>query len=240
MTIRYRIYKTRMFKPKKIIRGRRPKKIRRKMKGMLTLFLIISFIIFCYQYIEKELLPTVMAISEYKVRTVSVNMIGIAVKETLDEMNINTENLVTYYYDADGNLQSFGVNSVLINQINTGISERVSEQLKQYSQEMLSIPLGRLLGKSIFANAGPNIKVKVQPYGSIITNYRSSFESTGINQINHRIWINIEMTMQVVIPLDRSVIKISQDIMMIDRVMNGQVPSQYIYVPEDEFMNVVQ
>lgn len=239
MTIR-RYKRPWSLKTSRIIWGRKPKKERRKIKSLITFLLIIGFVSLCYNYIEKELLPTVMAISEFKIRTMSTNIISKAVDDTLNELNINTESLVTYYYDDEGNYESFGVNSVLINQISSEIVERINNEVNGYKDEQLSIPLGKLLGKSVFANSGPRIHVNVLPYGTATTNYKSSFEATGINQINHRIWINVQMTMQVIVPLNSTKVTVCQDVTMIDRVINGQIPSQYINVPKDEILNVVE
>jgi len=224
---------------RKIIWGRRPKKERRRIKAMVTFLCIIGIIALLYQYIEKVFLPTVIAISEYRIRTISTDVINQAVDDTLYEMEVNSESLVTYYYDGEGNFQSFGVNSVLINKISSEIIYNINEQMENYNEEVLTIPMGKLLGNSIFANFGPPIHVKIQPYGTAATNYHSSFTATGINQINHRIWIKVDLIMQVIIPFDSTRVTVSQDITMIDRVINGQIPEQYINVPEEEFLNVV-
>lgn len=228
------------FRTRKIIWGRRPKRERRKVKSLVTFLFIICFISLSYQYIEKEFLPTVMAISEYRIRTMSTNMINKAVDDSLRDLDIDTENLVTYYYDGDDNFQSFGVNSVLINQICSSIIENINAQVNEYNEETLYIPIGKLLGKSVFANSGPSIQVRILPSGTASTSYQSSFKSSGINQVNHRIWIKVDMTMQVVVPFDSTQVIVSQDITMIDRVLNGQVPNQYISVPKDEILNVVE
>lgn len=192
-----------------------------------------------YHYVERVFLPTVISISEYQIRTMSTEVINKAVDETIKKLELKPESLVTYYYDHNGDFQSIGVNSVLINQISSEIIYSINDQMEDYNEEILEIPLGKLLGDSVFANTGPNIHVKIQPYGTAITNYQSSFESTGINQINHKIWINVQLMMQVVIPFDQTKVTISQDITMIDRVINGQIPDQYINVPQDEVLNVV-
>lgn len=228
------------FLTSKVIKGRKPKKERRKFKSFITLFMFMAFIVLIFRYIENELMPTVIAMSNLKVSTMSNSIINKAVDDTLKENNTTTESLVTYYYNEKGEMISFGVNTVLTNQISSGIIDKINKEVDSYHNEKLSIPIGRLLGKSVFSNFGPNIKVSILPYGTATANYKSSFVSTGINQINHRIWLEVEMTMQIVVPLNKTQVKVYQEVTLIDRVINGVVPEQYINVPEDEILNVVQ
>ncbi|PKM52420.1 MAG: sporulation protein YunB [Firmicutes bacterium HGW-Firmicutes-7] len=200
----------------------------------------MAFIVLFFRYIEDELMQTVVAMSKLKVTTMSNQIINEAIEETLTEYSTSTEGFVTYYYNEKGEMISFGVNAVLINQMNADIIYKINDDIGKYDQEILSIPLGRLLGESVFSNYGPNINVSILPYGTVTTNYKSSFVATGINQINHRIWIEIDMTMQVVVPLSSAQVKVCQEVTLVDRVINGEVPEQYINVPEQGLLNVIR
>lgn len=219
------------FKTIKVIKGKKPKRYRIKYKTYIIMFLFFILFILSYRYVENELMSTVVAIADMKIRTISTNIISNAIDEILQENNINTESLVTYYYDEEGKIISIGINSVLINLISSGVIKKVSSEIDAYNSDKLSIPIGRLMGKSVFSNFGPKIKIKILPYGTVTTSYDSSFTSTGINQINHRIWLNVEMTMQVIIPINTAKVKVNQEVTLVDRVINGDVPNQYIVVP---------
>ncbi|PKM95522.1 MAG: sporulation protein YunB [Firmicutes bacterium HGW-Firmicutes-1] len=228
------------FLAKKVIKGRKPRKERNRFKSMFTLILFMAFIVLIVRYIENELMPTVVAMSNMKVSTMSNSIINKAVDETFEEYNASTEGLVTYYYNEKGEVISFGVNTVLINQMNSEIVDKINKQIESFDKEVLSIPIGRLLGESVFSNFGPNINVSILPYGKVTTNYKSSFVATGINQINHRIWIDVEMTIQIVVPLNKTQVEVCQELTLVDRVINGNVPDQYINVPKDEILNIVK
>lgn len=226
------------FKPVRNISGRKPRKKRKKLHAYMIWILFFTLIILCYRYIEYEMLPTVIAISNMRIQTVSNDIISAAIDEALRENKINTEDLATYYYNEKGEMVSFGVNTVLVNEISSAVMAKISIKVKEYKGDNLYIPLGRLTGSSIFSNLGPRIKIRIMPYGTTSINYDSAFISEGINQINHRIWLDIEMKMQVVAPLNTKQMKINQTVTLIDRVINGEVPDSYINVPKDEVLNV--
>ncbi len=227
------------FKPVRVIKGRKPRKKRRKLHAYMIWILTFTLIFLCYRYVEYEMIPTVTAISNMRIQTVSNDIISQAIDDTLMEKNINTEDLSTYYFNDQNEMISFGVNTVLVNEISSSVMSKISEQIKAYQGDVLYIPLGRLTGSSIFSNVGPRIKVKIMPYGTISINYDSAFVSQGINQINHRIWLAIEMKIQVVAPLNSKALMVKQSITLVDRVITGHVPDSYIQVPKDEVLNVV-
>lgn len=228
----------RPFKPIKNIKGRKPRKRRNKLHAYLIWILVFTLIILCYRYVEYELLPTVVAISNMRIQTVSNDIISEAIDDALSENDINTEDLATYYYNEKNEMISFGVNTVLVNKISSAVMKKISTRVTEYDGDLLYIPLGRFTGSSIFSNIGPLIKIKIMPYGTTSINYDSAFVSQGINQINHRIWLNIEMKIQIVAPLSTKEMKVTQTVTLIDRVINGSVPDSYISVPKDKVLDV--
>ncbi|MBC7960274.1 MAG: sporulation protein YunB [Vallitaleaceae bacterium] len=223
-----------------IMKGHRPRKKRRRFQATLIWTLFFVLIILCFRYVENEMMPTLLAVSNMRIQTVSNEIISKAIDETFRESNINTDDLATFYFNEEGSLISFGVNTVLVNEISAAVMEKISIKVREYQGDELYIPLGRMTGSNIFSSMGPKIKVKIMPYGTTTIHYDSAFVSEGINQINHRIWLNVEMTMQVVAPLNKTQTKVNQTVTLVDRVINGNVPDQYINVPKDEVLNVVK
>lgn len=230
------------FKKTKVIKGRKPQNRKRKKRFhaylIWTMFFVLIFL--TYRFIENEMLPAITDISSMRIQTVSTDIISQAIDETLSEKNVHTEDLVTYYYNNSGDLISFGVNTVLVNEISISVLEKINGKIQQYHGDYFCIPIGALTGSHLFSSMGPKMKIKIMPYGTTTINYDSAFVSEGINQINHKIWLDVEMSMQVIIPFTTSEMKINQTITLVDRVINGNIPDQYISVPKDEVLNVVQ
>lgn len=222
----------------KSINGVKPKKNRVKLQRYIIISLIIVLLFLGYNYVERQLWPTVIAMANMKIQTMATTIINQSVDETLRDQNINTEELITYHYNEKNEIISLGVNTVLVNKLSAGIVEKITNEVDKYKDESIEIPLGNVVGGGVFADSGPNFKVDIMPYGTTKINYDKEFSSTGINQINYRIWLDIEIAMQVMVPLDTEGILIRQQITLVDRVINGDIPEHFVNVPEDNILDV--
>lgn len=184
-------------------------------------------------------MPTLLAMAEMKVKTKATNVINDSVKAVIEENNINTNELVTYYFNDKGEITSCGINTIMINQLSSEIVDKITYDLDKLGVENISIPMGNLLGSNMFGNIGPDIQIELLPIGTTMINYDREFRSKGINQINHRVWLNIDASLQVVVPMATEQLVVSQEITLVDRVISGVVPPNYINVPEDNALNVV-
>ncbi|GKX27984.1 hypothetical protein SH1V18_04640 [Vallitalea longa] len=225
------------------IKGRKPRKNKNKKKRfgayvfILIAVLSLSFI-FVYTYLDKQILPIVVAMSQLKIKTIATQSINDAVRRTLAEKDINTDELVTYFYNEKGEIVSCGIDTITINEICADVIDKIAEEVDKYADETIPIPSGNLIGSNIFANTGPNIEVEILPFGTATINYDREFKSTGINQINHRVWLNIETTMQVVVPLASEKVTVAQQVTLVDRIISGTVPPNYVNVPDKNILDV--
>ena len=70
---------------------------------------------------------------------------------------------------------------------------------KSYSSVVISdtfpirIPLGSFSGISIFAGLGPKVTYDINPYGEVFCYFTSNFETAGINQTYHKLYLIIKL-----------------------------------------------
>ena len=74
-------------------------------------------------------------------------------------------------------------------------------KLQEMGDIGVKIPVGWITERSVMYNLGPNMTVKIKPTGNIKVSYESVFESAGINQTRHKIYLNVEATVKTIIPL---------------------------------------
>ena len=92
----------------------------------------------------------------------------------------------------------------------------------------IDVPVGWLTEKSIFYNLGPKINVKVEPIGNISINYESKFESAGINQTRHKIYLNISVTVRTIVPLHSQEIEVKCEVPVAETIVVGKIPQTAI------------
>lgn len=74
---------------------------------------------------------------------------------------------------------------------------------------------------------GPNIKMKVATTGNVTTKVRSEFENAGINQTIHRLYLDVTCNVSILTPYNIIEDSISNEIVLIENVIVGLVPSTY-------------
>jgi len=106
----------------------------------------------------------------------------------------------------------------------------ISYELANVTHDPLEIlvPTGLFTGIPIFAGLGPDIAIKVIPSGEARVEYETSFSSAGINQINFQVWLVVESTMHIVIPLQEEVITVSRRVPLVNTIFAGVVPDGMI------------
>ncbi|MEG0013854.1 MAG: sporulation protein YunB [Cellulosilyticaceae bacterium] len=225
--------------PKSYTSYHRNNNISHKIQGMLAILSIIAIFSLIYIQLDKEVMPTVMAMAKMKATSIATEAINESISQTLASSQITVEDLLSYDYNDLGELISWNVNSILINNLCAEIVSKSTEELQNIGTVSFKIPLGNLTGSRIFANMGPDISVQVLPIGTMEIDYDNQIQSTGINQVNHTVWLDIEVTIQVVVPLFSEQVVVKRRVMLIDKVISGKVPPSYVNIPEQDILEVL-
>ena len=156
--------------------------------------------------------------------TVAVNE---AVYYTLsDEMRY--EDLVTITRNEAGEIVSFAANPLKINKIARDTASISHSNLKNLSLNGIPVPLGALTGIEAFAGLGPSIYFRIIPVSSVACGFSSTFESVGINQTKHSIYLNIIADINIVMPSKTKNFAVTTDILIGESVIVGKVPDAYL------------
>ena len=186
----------------------------------VLVFLLMLFIV------ERNLKPTIKEIGEAKARQIATEAVNSAVKYKIAD-SVNYHDLVVVQKDSQGRVVLMQPNIVRINQLASDTTLSINDALKDLQNEKFSIPLGQVLGSQLMANYGPHIKVSIYPIGTVQTIVTDQFEE-GINQTRHRLYLNIQSQVKVVVPLITSQVKVSTQVPVTDTIIVGQVPDTYV------------
>ncbi|CEO90439.1 sporulation protein YunB [Syntrophaceticus schinkii] len=186
--------------------------------------LVFLFMLFI---VERNLKPTIKEIGEAKARQIATEAVNNAVKYKIAD-SVNYHDLVVVQKDSQGRVVLMQPNIVRINQLASDTTLSINDALKDLANEKFSIPLGQVLGSQLLANYGPHIKVSIHPIGTVQTTVTDQFEEAGINQTRHRLYLNIQSQVKVVVPLITSQVKVSTQVPVTDTIIVGQVPDTYV------------
>lgn len=181
-------------------------------------FLVFSFMIN----------PVIMDTVEIKSRALATR----AMNDSIADVVMNSiiyDDLVNIISDEFGNISMIQANSLEINNLSKDLAQTCEARIGEFGGNGISIPLGTFTGVPLLVGRGPRISVKMTPIGSVICKFKSHFETAGINQTVHKIYVNINATVAVVMPLSTRSFKAEQEVLISESVIVGQVPEVYLY-----------
>ena len=141
---------------------------------------------------------------------------------------------VTMETDQAGNVTSLTSNLASTSRLNSLLVEDITDELGRLQQEEFGIPLGTLTGWVIFSGKGPMIEVELLSAGDVTTQFRHSFEQAGINQTQHRVMLDVSVTIYLLIPGETLSTQVDSEICVAETVIVGQVPETYLYLGSEE------
>lgn len=222
---------------KKILVKKRKDKIKKNIFIFILIF-ILSILIGSFIYIDDKLRPTITVIAETKAEELANKSINKAVSSVIDN-NIKYENLINVKTGEDGNIVMMQANSIIMNEIASKVALEIQLEMKKIKTTSTYIPIGTAIGSPLLAKYGPKIKVSIEPIGTVYVDFGTDFESSGINQTRHRIYLKAKTQVKVVVPLTTSTKEVKIQIPICETVIVGDVPQSYVNVPKDEITNIL-
>lgn len=210
----------------------------KKITAIISTLFILSILIGSFIYVDTSLRPTIKVLAETKAVELANRSINKAVAEIVKD-KINYSDLMNTKIDNEGKITMIESNTVMMNKIASDVALKIQEELKQVKTTTAYIPIGTALGSPILARYGPQIKVTIEPIGTVSVNFKTDFESAGINQTRHRIYLEAKTQVKVVIPLTTDTKEVKAQIPICETVIVGDVPNSYINIPETSVDNVL-
>lgn len=199
-------------------------------KRVILTFVIISLFLMItvgFMYVDKSLTPTIKVLAETKAEEIASRSINKAVRDIIKD-KINYSDLVLTKSDANGKISMVQSNTILMNQIASDVAIQIQNELKKAKTTTSYIPIGTALGSPILAKYGPQVKVSIEPIGTVNVNFSTKFEDAGINQTRHRIYLEVKAQVNVVIPLSTEPKEVKAQVPICETIIIGEVPQSYV------------
>ena len=211
------------------------------LKKNLVIFIvlfIVSVLIGTFLYIDITLRPTITVLAETKALEIANKSINKSVADVV-KGQINYQDLMDVRLDSSGKITMIQANTVLMNTIASDVALDIQDELKKIKSTSSYIPIGTALGSPILATYGPKLKISIEPIGTVTVNFKTDFESSGINQTRHIVYIDVNTKARVVIPLTTTTQEINVQIPICETIIVGNVPQSYVNIPEASVQSIV-
>lgn len=207
-------------------------------KVIAIISLIIIILMFLMSYISKNITPVFLNYAEVEARKFISSVINKAIAET----RIDDSLFIINESNNEINTIDFDMNKV--NEILTNISYNIQSSFKAmdqglyidipgYDSEKLrkgviyELPSGLIFKNNLLSNIGPKIPIKLSMRGSIISNIDTSVTNYGINNAMIKVFINLNINQQVVLPFTLKKIEVNTSIPVIIKLVSGNIPNYY-------------
>lgn len=205
----------------------------------INLFLCLGIFLFCMFaiFFEQLILPTLLETSHIRSKTIANQMLDTSIQELLSEHDFSTADFIQSPLNSPNQID---INTQTINYFCSSLNLKLYDKLQNLEAEVFEIPLGTATDLNFFMNMGPNIPFYFYPEGIISSDYQTELISMGINQINYKIWVSISIEIQIANPFYLEELKFSKKIMLVDTIISGDVPNQYLsYSENSENLNQI-
>ncbi|WP_153971856.1 sporulation protein YunB [Romboutsia faecis] len=210
----------------------------KKTSIIFAILFVISFFIGSFLYIDRTLRPTITVLAETKALELANKSINKSVAEVV-KGQINYKDLMNVQLDSDGKITMIQANTVMMNEMASNVALEIQDELKKVKSTTSYIPIGTALGSPILAKYGPQLRVSIEPIGTVSVDFKTKFESSGINQTRHIIYIEAKTKVRVVIPLTTSTQEVNAQIPVCETIIVGDVPQSYVNIPETGVQSII-
>lgn len=179
-----------------------------------------------------RLAPMAEQLIETQVDNQASDAINAAIADQIAEGEFDYDRMVTIEKDANGNVTAIRTNIGELNRLKTSVLQRMDEELEQLSMEQLGVPIGSVLLPELFSGRGPLVPVRVLAVRTSDASFRNSFQSAGINQTLHSIYIDIHVCITILTWTGTSEINVDSAVVAAETVIVGTVPTTYFGMEE--------
>ncbi len=208
----------------------------RKKNGWLRwLILVVLLLTAAVIAMEQNLSQTLLDMAFARAYSMAVETINRAVKQAMAQ-GVTYEELIDAQMDAQGRVSMLRANTMRMNELASQTALLAERELGSAENQVVEIPLGAALGVSFLSGLGPRLEVQILPVGAVHTSFDTEFETAGINQTRHKIFLNLRATVSLIVPTGSQLVEVTSTVPIAESIIVGEVPESFVDVNNEEDM----
>ncbi len=197
-------------------------------KGLLLRTVSITIVVLIlFLLIDAKTDPIVRKYSETAAKNEASIIINDTVTKILNSEKITYNSLVNIEKDKSSNIKAITTDTIKLNLLKSQINSEISYAIEDRGEFNVEIPFGMIFGNSLFSGFGPQIDSSIKMTGNSKCDISNQFLSAGINQTLHRIMLNIEVEILIILPENQTSIIYKTNMCIAETVIVGITPSSF-------------
>ena len=202
------------------------------MRWLILLVLLLTAAVIA---MEQNLSQTMLDMAFARAYSMAVETINRAVKQAMGQ-GVAYEELIDAQMDAQGRVSMLQANTMRMNELASQTALLAERELGSAENQVVEIPLGAALGVSFLSGFGPRLEVQILPVGAVHTSFDTEFETAGINQTRHKIFLNLRATVSLIVPTGSQLVEVTSTVPIAESIIVGEVPESFVDVNNEEDM----
>lgn len=201
-------------------------KTKKLLKALFIIAVILLIAVLIFSYFRGNVVPVFTTTCEAEVKALAINAANRATNSVL----LNYNDLFEVVKNNDGDVTLIEAKSININKFAREIAILTQRYLENNGTTKISIPLGTLSGITMFVGTGPDVNIEILPIAATNCDFYSEFQSAGINQTIHKIYVIVLLSVTVALPASEISVETQSEILVCENLIVGKVPDTYLGV----------
>jgi len=199
--------------------------------AVLIVLLLVSGLI----AMEQNLSQTMLDMAFARAYSMAVETLNRAVDKVM-ESGVTYEELMDTQLDGQGKVSMLRANTIRMNALAAETALVAEGELNSFDNQFVEIPLGAALGIRFLSGFGPRLSVQILPVGAVNASFDSEFETAGINQTRHRIFLTLRATVSLIVPTGSQAVEVGSTVPVAENIIVGEVPQSFVDVSDQNDM----
>lgn len=202
----------------------------KKIKTRFFICLSILFFICVLVFLHLELVvnPIILNIAEAQIDSLGTTAVNDAIFEVINSGEVDYNDIIEIQYDSNNNISSISTNMEKINYLARELAAKAQIYFDKMGGEGFQVAIGAFTGLEVFSQFGPSVTFRLVPIGSFLVKFKSEFQSAGINQTRHAVYVDIDTSISVILPTSSKKICFVTSALVCENIIVGKVPSVYL------------
>lgn len=196
----------------------------RSLKGV-GIFFTLFFLIFLIWLIFTKLQPFFI---EYT-KVYSNNIANEVVNSAVDDVFVKEEyqSLAKIMENSSENIKAIETDTAKVNRLKSAIIQSMQKNIDSHKSDTVYVPLGSCSNLYFLAGLGPKVPIRIYPVSIVNADFKESFDSVGINQVKHKLYLDVSMKMSFVGMMFAQSDTVETSVLLNETIIVGDTPTYY-------------
>lgn len=196
----------------------------RNLKGV-GIFFTLFFLIFLIWLVFTKLQPSFI---EYA-KVYSNNIANEVVNSAVDDVFVEEEyqSLAKIMENSSESIKAIETDIAKINRLKSAIIQSMQKNIDSHKSDTVYVPLGSCSNLYFLAGLGPKVPIRIYPVSIVNADFKESFDSVGINQVKHKLYLDVSMKMSFVGMMFAQADTVETSVLLNETIIVGDTPTYY-------------